>query len=50
MKEFLQKNWRVGAIALIVTMLGMVAWCLCAWLGSEGLGSEGESRRRVRVG
>lgn len=26
----------LGTIGLVVTMLGIVVWCVCAWLGSEG--------------
>lgn len=26
----------LGTIGIAVTMLGMVVWCACAWLGSEG--------------
>jgi hypothetical protein len=26
----------LGTIGIIVTMLGIVVWCVCAWLGSEG--------------
>jgi hypothetical protein len=26
----------LGTLGIIVTMLGMVVWCACAWLGSEG--------------
>jgi hypothetical protein len=25
----------LGTIAIVVTMLGMVLWCVCAWLGDE---------------
>ncbi|HYD05961.1 MAG TPA: hypothetical protein VEC60_09550 [Reyranella sp.] len=26
----------LGTIGILVTMLGIVVWCVCAWLGSEG--------------
>ena len=26
----------LGTLGILVTMLGMVIWCVCAWLGSEG--------------
>ena len=30
----------LGTIGLVVAMLGIVVWCVCAWLGSEEFGRE----------
>jgi hypothetical protein len=29
----------LGTIGIAVAMLGIVVWCICAWLGCEELGS-----------
>ena len=26
----------LGTLGILVTMVGMIIWCVCAWLGSEG--------------
>jgi len=26
----------IGTASIVVAMLGIVVWCVCAWLGSEG--------------
>ena len=34
----------LGTLGILVTMLGMIVWCVCAWLGSEG-----EAPRRAHL-